>query len=166
MKKIKLYYMGNRMKDIYPHATKFQVFRWKLNWYGERVLATLFVVGIGVGIGYAVSEGKRASAHEVSIVDREIIKEIEVVKAPILDRIAKCESGNTHFDKNGQVLMRSNVNKSVDVGRFQINSVWFKKATELGLDITKEEDNRKMAEWIYANRGTEDWYASKACWNK
>ena len=166
MKKIKLYYMGQRMKDIYPHATKFQVFRWKLNWYGERTLLALFIAGIGAGIGFAVSEGKRVSAYEVSIVDREVIKEVQILNAPILERIAKCESGNTHIDKNGQVLMRSNTNKSVDVGRFQINSVWFKKASELGLDITKDADNRKMAEWIYANRGTEDWYPSKSCWMK
>ena len=96
-------------------------------------------------------------------------KHIEVVvekDAPVLQRIAKCESGDTHYDKNGQVLMRSNSNKSVDVGRYQINSVWFKKATELGLDITKEKDNETMARWIYANRGTVDWRYSEQCWNK
>jgi hypothetical protein len=62
--------------------------------------------------------------------------------------------------------MRSNTNKSVDIGKYQINSVWFKKATELGLDITKEEDNEAMAYWIYENRGTGDWYSSQSCWSK
>lgn len=96
--------------------------------------------------------------------------------SPVMQRIMDCESGqklpngkakpNTarHYDKNGQILMRSNTNRSVDVGIAQINTVWFAKATELGLDITKEEDNKKMAEWIYSNRGTGDWYSSQNCW--
>jgi hypothetical protein len=104
----------------------------------------------------------------------EVIPTVEAESnlAPILQRISNCETtGNpnkagSHWDKNGQVLMRSNVNKSVDVGLFQINSVWFKKATEMGLDITKEADNTKMAQWIYENRGTGDWSSSANCWRK
>lgn len=96
---------------------------------------------------------------------------VNVVKAeskipPIMQKIAECESKNQHFDKNGQVLMRSNTNRSVDVGRYQINTVWFAKATEMGLDITLEKDNEKMAMWIYENRGTRDWYSSQSCWSK
>lgn len=86
--------------------------------------------------------------------------------APILKRIAECESGNTHYRKDGQVIFNPNSNGTVDVGKYQINTVWNTKATELGLDLTKEEDNEEMAEWIYANRGTEDWYSSKKCWMK
>lgn len=105
------------------------------------------------------------------------IVELEA-QMPILDRIADCESGvrlksgkaiagsRTHYDKNGQVLMRPNTNGSIDVGKYQINSVWFKQASTLKLDITKEQDNKSMAEWIYANRGTGDWYSSANCWSK
>lgn len=92
------------------------------------------------------------------------------VQSAVLDRIADCESGDgtkgsaTHY-KNGQVLIKTNAN-SADIGKYQINSIWFKKASELGFDLTKEEDNKKMAEWIYLNRGTGDWSASQKCWNK
>lgn len=102
-------------------------------------------------------------------VEKEVVREV-TFEAPVLDRIAGCESqGNrnskgTHFDKNGQVLMRSNTNRTVDLGKYQINTIWFAKATELGLDLTRENDNKKMAEWIYANRGTGDWSASVKCW--
>ena len=88
-------------------------------------------------------------------------------KVPVMERIAKCESGGQHVDKKtGQVIMRSNTNKTVDVGKYQINSIWFKKAGELGLDITKEKDNEAFAYWLYENRGTQDWYASKDCWSR
>lgn len=100
---------------------------------------------------------------------KEVIKEVIVnqeIDYPVLDRIALCESGNKHFDKNGQILMRGNTNRSVDVGKFQINSVWFAKATELGLDLTKEKDNEEFAKYLYTTRGTEDWVYSKKCWAK
>lgn len=84
---------------------------------------------------------------------------------PIMQKIAKCESNNQHFDKNGQVLMRSNTNRTVDTGKYQINTVWFAKATEMGLDVTKEADNEKLAMWIYENKGTAPWSSSAKCWN-
>ncbi len=87
-------------------------------------------------------------------------------EAPVLERIAQCESGGKHLGKSGQVLLSANTNDTVDVGKYQVNTVWFGKATELGLDITTEEGNKAMAEWIYFNRGTEDWYSSKHCWAK
>jgi hypothetical protein len=95
-----------------------------------------------------------------------LVKEVKG-KAPVMDRIAKCESGGNHIDpKTGQVYMLANTNKSVDVGKYMINTVWHKKAKELGFDITKELDNEKMAYWIYENIGTSPWSASSHCWNR
>lgn len=93
----------------------------------------------------------------------EAIKEVDTVP-PVLERIMKCESGGKHFDKNGQVLMRSNNNKTVDVGVAQINTVWFAKASELGYDLTTEQGNRAMALWIIKNKGTSPWSATYNCW--
>ena len=93
-------------------------------------------------------------------------------ESPVLERIGDCESGNgskgsaNHYEKNGQVLLRANKNGTIDIGKFQINSIWQKKATELGLELTKEADNRKFAEWMYANKGTGDWSASAKCWSR
>lgn len=99
-------------------------------------------------------------------VEKEIVREVDVA-SPILERIAKCESGGSHYDANGQVLMVANTNKSVDVGKYQINNkVWGKKATELGFNLVVEEDNHSMAKWIFYNRGTEDWKYSRKCWVK
>lgn len=86
--------------------------------------------------------------------------------SPIMDRIAYCESSNSQFDSTGQVLVRPNTNHTVDIGKYQINSVWNKKATELHLNLFLEQDNKTMAYWIYNNRGTQDWLASYKCWSK
>ncbi len=165
MKPIKVMWNGKHLRDIYPHATGWQVFKYKL---GKFIRKCLLVVAIIFSIWAVFKLGGIFNPSTI-ITQAEVIKEVEV-RAPILDRIAGCESQGSaklpgkHWDKNGQVLMRSNTNKSVDVGKYQINTVWFAKATELGLDITLEKDNEKMALWIYKNRGTEDWYSSKKCW--
>ena len=85
----------------------------------------------------------------------------------VMERIAKCESGGKQFGPSGQVLVVGNVNKSVDMGKYQINiSIWGSKATELGFDLTTEKGNTEMAYWLYANYGTEPWVHTKSCWNK
>ena len=145
----------------------------------KRLSRREFVKGAAIGAAGVATGGVLASCatptpetvivKETVQVPKEVIKEVKI-EAPVMDRIAGCESqGNrnskgTHYDKNGQVLMRSNTNRTVDLGKYQINTVWFAKATELGLDLTKEDDNKKMAEWKYANRGTDDWSASAKCW--
>lgn len=164
MKSIKELYMGKPLREVYPHATLWKVIKWKTCNFMRKLLLSLtglnLVMWLFVGIFYA------GSYYMPKYVYAE--KKIEVViekDSPVLQRIAKCESGDAHY-KNGQVIIRANSNGTTDIGRYQINSVWNKKATELGLDLTKEKDNETMARWIYANRGTEDWYPSKGCWNK
>lgn len=166
-KGVRQIWFGRRLRDIYPHATRWQVFKYRVRVF----LLRCFVIGILIGSIYGAFVAGGIYSPAVIYTKAEIIKEVES-QAPIMDRIAGCESqGNaklpgTHWDKNGQVLMRSNTNRSVDVGKYQINTVWFAKATELGLDITLEADNKEMALWIYKNRGTEDWYSSRNCWMK
>ena len=128
----------------------------KIKWFSTRVF-------IGVGVSFLLLGVYIAGAYGNPVVKAELIKE---GLPPILAKIAKCESGDNHFDKNGQVLMRSNTNRSVDLGKYQINSVWFAKATELGLDLTLEADNEEFAIWLYRNRGTGDWSASANCWRQ
>jgi hypothetical protein len=142
--------------------TRFQLLVLKIKRALKRVIIVSAVIclvlwGIVAGATYF---------PRVDIVEAQVIKEVKG-KTPVMDRIAKCESGNSHIDpKTGQVYMVANTNKTVDVGKYMINSVWHKKAKELGFDITKEVDNEKMAYWIYENMGTEAWVYSKHCWNK
>lgn len=172
MKKIKVNYNGKKYKYIY-NATPFQVFKYKLGLWFRRAV----YLGIVALIGYVIFLFGGYMNPATIVTTSQVIKEIPT-KAQILEDIADCESGKRlpngkavkgsarHYAPSGQVLMTGNTNKSVDVGKYAINSVWFKKATELGLDITKEEDNKAMAQWIFENRGSEDWYPSKACWSK
>lgn len=156
MKPIKVFLFGKRLRDMYAYPTRWQWFKWKM--YRFYVITRNLAFTALFAFGFY-------SIGVINTPQVEAEKEVEAM-APVLDRIKKCESGGKHYDKNGQVLMRANTNKTVDVGAFQINSVWFAKATELGFDLTDERDNESFAEWLYKNRGTEDWYSSKHCWQK
>lgn len=84
---------------------------------------------------------------------------------PILTKIAKCESGNTQYDKDGKVL-KGRVD-SMDTGKYQISKrYWSDEAQRQGYNIDTEEGNEAMAKWILNNRGTVDWSASQRCWNR
>jgi len=158
------------MCEVYPHASWLQAKRFNFNRFMDKVLAVSGLVALFIGMFYGSFKAGQATTqasttHANILVPTEVIKEVRK-SAPVMERIAKCESGAKHIEAStGQVVMRSNTNKTVDIGKYQINTVWFKKATELGYDITTEKGNEAMAYWIYENRGTQDWYASASCWN-
>lgn len=171
MKKLKVFWMGKPLKDVYPHATKWQVMKWKVSEFFKACVRFTAKVTFFSGIGYGLfSAGAYFNPVMMYANSEVVVEKVVSTDAPIMDKIAGCESVGSpkskgiHFDKNGQVLVRGNTNRTVDVGRYQINSVWFGKATELGLDVFKEEDNKKMAYWIYHNYGSEPWYSSAKCW--
>jgi len=162
-KTLRVIYNFQPMLNYYPYATTWKIIKWKM----ARSVRNVSIVASFVIVGGA-SALTWNKLHPVTVwAEKTIEVPIEKGIPPIMSRIAKCESGGVHIDpKTGQVIMRSNTNGSVDVGKFQINSIWFKKASDLGLDITKELDNEKMAMWIYENKGTTDWSASQTCWYK
>lgn len=148
----KIIYMGREVNGRYSS------FKTKVRRFVKKVVSLSFkaaVIYAALLIGILV-------APQVP----EMVVQAETSVPPIMQRIAKCETNNQHYGKSGQVLMTGNTNKSVDVGRYAINSVWFTKATEMGLDLTDEEDNETFALWLYAERGTGDWYPSQHCWKK
>src|SRR3954468_6425678 len=73
--------------------------------------------------------------------------------APVMQRIATAESHSHQYGTSGQVLIHVNTNGTVDLGKYQINSIWFATATKLGYDLTKEKDNEAFALWLYENKG-------------
>ncbi len=81
----------------------------------------------------------------------------------MLERIAECESGDRHFDANGDVIT-GHINPN-DTGRFQINTHYHgERAREMGLDLFDKQDNEAYARWLYEKRGVQPWSASEHCW--
>lgn len=86
-----------------------------------------------------------------------------VVKIPWqLNEIARCESGNSHFDSSGNVI-RGKVNPQ-DIGKYQINLRYHEAtATKMGLDLFSEDDNETYAMYLYKKQGAQPWSASNHC---
>ena len=83
--------------------------------------------------------------------------------APIMHKIAFCESRNRQFDKNGSV-MRGVVN-SKDVGILQINERYhLSDSKKMGINIYTIDGNLEYARHLYENQGTQPWSSSRPCW--
>ncbi len=93
----------------------------------------------------------------------EIIAE-RLADAPILKKIASCESHNRQFNELGGVL-RGYVN-SQDVGYMQINEKYhLGTSIKLGFDIYTLEGNIDYAKYLYRTQGVKPWVHSSHCWD-
>ncbi|MES2623516.1 MAG: hypothetical protein V4576_03870 [Patescibacteria group bacterium] len=85
--------------------------------------------------------------------------------APIMAKVAYCESTYTQFSAPG-IVHRGVVN-SKDVGIFQINEKYhLKHSKDLGIDIYSVDGNMAYARILYEEQGLQPWSASKPCWGK
>jgi len=83
-------------------------------------------------------------------------------KAPIMKKIAWCESRDRQFDKNGEPLIGFS---GADKGRFQINQVHWERARRMGINLNTVQGNARYAEHLYETKGTKPWYKSEHCWS-
>jgi hypothetical protein len=130
------------------------------------LLPVLLLTGVGA---FAFGSARSAPHGPVVVREVEIVKAVEkrVVPEqsvpPILRKIALCESQNTHYDRQGNVL-RGTVNP-YDVGKYQINTaVWGTVATQLGYDLYDEQGNEQMALYLLHHYGSMPWQQSAKCW--
>ena len=142
------------------HLTKWQRFCRKFEKYAKR---TIVIGGIITAIGWAYVGGIMT---KMATADTKIITVVSTSTPSVMQRIAQCESGNSQYNKQGQLLIHVNSDGSYDVGKYEINSVHNAEATKLGYDLTKESDNKAYAMYLYQNRGTGDWSSSSKCWSK
>ena len=87
----------------------------------------------------------------------------EAIIPPILERIARCESGGSQYNEKGIILGKKN---PLDRGKWQINEFYHgETARKLGFDLNTLEGNTNMALWLYERQGTKPWYLSEKCWS-
>ena len=139
---------------------------WERFVYKLKVLVRRVLIVTGGAIAILTVGFSSYALGAINMQGISLIKGNTMQIPPVLERIARCESSNQNVDKTGQVLMRANKNGSVDVGKYQINSIWFKQASDLHYDLTKPADNLAFAMWLYQNKGTGAWVDSANCWNK
>ena len=159
-----IWWNGQNLNKVQAFATKFQAFKFRVKRFVRKVVIITFLIGIASGSLYAsFRAGQKMFPDIVYAIQEQVVYVTSTSTPPVLQRIAKCESNGSHYDKNGQVI----IGKTQDVGKYQIHvPLWGAKATEMGLNLVIEEDNETFAKWLYANYGSEPWIHSKHCWNK
>lgn len=68
-------------------------------------------------------------------------------------KIFSCESNFRQYDDSGNVLLST----TSDLGIAQINQVWWRKAEQMGYDLTKTVDNIDMAFYVWNQQGFGAW---------
>lgn len=137
----------------------------KIKSFLKNVVVLTSIALVAGGVGAIVFSSSTVTAQVPQVITVE-------AKAPILDRIADCESGNgktgtgSQLNKNGQVVLNVNTNGTVDIGKYQINTIHEAEATKLGFNLFTLEGNTAYAKYMYANYGTGDWASSQGCWKK
>lgn len=142
MKKIKVFFMGRRLCDIYPHATRFQVFKYKVrDAFRKLTLAVLFV-GIVFGafkVGSYVSPQVVVAQSVVETVKVDSLpSKVEELKRDVITRLAACESAGFTED-DGILVFDTNAKASIGVLQFQKTTVIHYYKTLYNKDITAKE---------------------------
>lgn len=84
--------------------------------------------------------------------------------APVMLRVARCESTMRQFNLDGTVL--HGAAHYADTGLFQINmAVHADEVRALGVDVGILEGNIAAARYLYDHGGLAHWAPSRRCWD-
>lgn len=144
MKPIKVFFNGSRLRDIYPHATKWQVFKWRMG----RAFRKLFFVSLAGGSIYgAFVTGSemfpqtvyKAQADRVVTVEIDNLSDkIDQIKAEAVEGIRKCESAG-HSEDDGIIIFDTNNKASIGTFQYQKATVIHYYSVLYGKTITPKE---------------------------
>lgn len=135
------------------------------------VIAWLCLGSLKFGIAYAHGNALAYIAPAIAYADTK------PVDYPILDKIAKAESGGNQYCTKalaangwcpkgsiGAPLIRVNTNGTYDIGMYQINSTHLADAIAHGYDVYTLDGNTAYAQYLFINQGSEPWYSSRSNW--
>jgi hypothetical protein len=159
LKRVTVKHNDKVYKYIYLNSNT-EVFIYKLKNLALRVGFIAFASYTVFTMGQSLPSSKHIayaeSNQQVTVIDKTL--------PPILQKICHAESPTGHNKPNGTIAHYVNTNKTIDIGKCQINSIWEAKAVELGYNIYTEQGNEDMALWIFNNYGSEPWFSSKTKW--
>lgn len=139
MKKIKVFQNGKRLRDVYPYATKFQVFKFKLAKFVRKVVVTSFIIGLIAGAYQVGKETTSSTVVQAEDTSREMLEvRIDTLKDKVVSDIQKCESAG-HKESDGLIVFDSNKKASLGTMQFQIDTVIHYYSVLYKQKITKKE---------------------------
>lgn len=171
MKKIPLFYNGKRLKDVYPYATKFEVFKFKVTRFFRKVVivtgAIAFLAGVAVGsfkIGQVTPGTKYVMADSSNAM---FASKIDSLENGVVAQVSSCEDTG-HIE--GLIIFDTNHKPSIGIMQFQVttviryekqlygNTIDAKQAELIALDDTQSLALAKDVMFKTSNMASADWY--------
>jgi len=122
--------MGKRLKDIYPHATKWQVFKYRLRKFIRKVfifsLIALTLYGV-YKLGNVTSKNVVYETQEVIVQTDTLTPKVNELKKELVEEIKSCESQGYNEDFGLLTYDPHKTNKKVESP--SIGLLQFKKST-------------------------------------
>lgn len=146
------------MREIYPHATRWQVFKYKIARFfsqvvkGTLILATLF--GMVMFGRYAFPNTIHATQEYPVEVDN-LGPKVKELKANVLAELKKCETG-ARTELDAPILLDSNNKMSIGLYMFQIDTVVHYSKTLYNEDISRKKAVEIALSEVQASQMAED----------
>lgn len=139
---LKVTYMGSPLCQIYPHATRFQVFKYRFAQIMRKVIIASFIIGAIVGaykFGNITTKPEAVYAvNEIDTSDVRYTVKIEGLKKEVIEELRKCESAG-YKENDGLVIFDSNSKGSFGTLQFQKATVIHFYKVLYNKDITGKE---------------------------
>jgi hypothetical protein len=142
MQKFRKYINNESLADIYPHATKWQMFRYRwgmlfarfIKWsIGTGAIASLTYAGFMLGsVTYPVT------VYAEKEVDTSLVEKIKELKVELLTTLKGCEAQG-YKEADAPIIFDSNNKASIGLYQWQINSVIHYYKVLYGKDISRKE---------------------------
>ncbi len=162
MKKIKVFFNGKPMRDVYPHATRFQVFKYRVRVFFRKLVINTTIAAIFISVGYLAHTD---TTHFVQAEAQDTLSEKTLeLENELLDTLTACEN-----KANTPIVFDSNAKASVGNFQFQVATVqhfyqtlYNKKITqkEAVLIALDDEKARALAHDVIfkTDKGLSNWY--------
>lgn len=148
MKSIKVFYMGRPLREVYPHATKWQVFKWKVQEFLKKCVRVIAWTGLTAGMVYGIfMAGYMSSPEKIQAITQEkmvdsLPQKIESLKVDLVNSIAKLENENNvpiviDDNKAGSLPKKDKV--SIGCMQFKISTVQMYSKQLYGKVLTDNE---------------------------
>lgn len=141
-KMLKVIYNGKPLKNIYAHATRWEVFKYKFAILMRKLVIASFILGAIYGAynaGLASTDPVIVEAtKEVDVSDTRFSVRIQNLKEGVANQLMKCESAG-YSENDGIVIFDSNAKPSIGQFQFQKNTVIHFYKTLYGKTITQKE---------------------------
>ena len=141
MKKIPIFWNGKKLCQVYPHATKFQVFKYRVRKFLYNLLYWTIVLAVLCGIfmvGKYLSPTVVYKVQEKEIILDNLKEKINEFKGKLVSDIRNCERANFNED-DGLIIFDSNKVASIGTYQFQKKTVIYYYKLLYGQDITGKE---------------------------